>query len=65
MENLSKYSYASKKVFHAFSLRLCSTANSKFSFYVSLCEINCIKIQTMSLVLNLSSLAEILCVLFI
>ena len=65
MENLSKYSYASKKVFHAFSLQLCSTANSKFSFYVSLREINCIKIQTMSLVLNLSSLAEILCVLFI
>ena len=65
MENLSKYSYASKKVFHAFSLQLCSTANSKFSFYVSLCGINCIKIQTMSLVLNLSSLAEILCVLFI
>ena len=65
MENLSKYSYAPKKVFHAFSLQLCSTANSKFSFYVSLCEINCIKIQTMSLVLNLSSLAEILCVLFI
>ena len=33
-------------------------------FYVSFCEINCIKIQTLSLVLNLSILAEILCVLF-
>ena len=39
-------------------------ANSTFSFYVSLCEINCIKIQTMSLVLNLSILADIYCVLF-
>ena len=64
MENLSKYSYASKKVFHAFSLQLCSTANSKFSFYVSLCEINCIKIQTVSLILNVTILAEILCDLF-
>ena len=39
-------------------------SNSKFSFYVSLCEINCIKIQTISLVLNLSILVEILCILF-
>ena len=39
-------------------------ANSTFSFYVSLCEINCIKIQTTSLVLNLSILADIYCVLF-
>ena len=32
--------------------------------FVSLCEINWIKIQTISLVLNLYILAEILCVLF-
>ena len=38
------------------------SANSKFSFYVSLCEFNCIKILTISLVLNLSILAEILCI---
>ena len=38
-----------EKVFRAFSFQLCSTASSKFSFYVSLCEINCIKIQTISL----------------
>ena len=29
----------SKKVFHAFSFQLYSTANFKFSFNVSLCEI--------------------------
>ena len=59
-----KFSNAQKKVFHAFTFRLCSTANSKFSFYISLYEINCIRIRTMNLVLNLSILAEILCVLF-
>ena len=37
-----------KKFF--FSFQLCSTANSKFSFHVSLCEINCFKIETMCLV---------------
>ena len=41
---------AQRKVFHAFSFQLCSTANSKLSFNVSLCEINCIKLQTISLV---------------
>ena len=35
-----------KKVFQAFSLQLCSTANSKFSFNVSLNKINCFKTQT-------------------
>ena len=50
MEKFSKFSNAQKKVFHAFSFQLCSTANSKFSFNVSLCEINCIQIQTVSLV---------------
>ena len=62
-KKLSKFCNAQKKVSHAFSFQLCSTANSKFSFYVSLCEINCIKIQTVSLVvLNLSILAEIFCI---
>ena len=53
-----------EKSFPCYFFQLCSTANSKFSFYVSLCEINCIKIQTISLVLNLSILVEILCILF-
>ena len=35
----------------------------KFSFRVLLCEINCIKLQTRSLVLNQCILAKILCVL--
>ena len=35
-----------------------------FSFYVSFCEINCIKIQAMSQSSSKSILAEILCVLF-
>ena len=48
-KKFSKFSHLEKKVFYAFSFQLCSTANPKFSF-VSLCEINCIKIQTMSLV---------------
>ena len=46
----SKFSDAKKKKILAFSFQLCSTANS---FYISFCEINLIKIQTMSLVLNL------------
>ena len=46
----SKFSNAQKNVSHAFSYQLCSTASSKFSLYASLCEINCIKIQAMSLV---------------
>ena len=51
-KKLSKFSIAQKKVLHAsVSFQLCSTANSKFSLYVvSFCEINCIKIQTVSLV---------------
>ena len=44
-----------KKFFHAFFFQLRSTANSKFSFCVSLCEINCIKTQIISLVLNPST----------
>ena len=36
-----------KKVFHALSFQPRSKANSKFSFYDSLCEINGIKLQTM------------------
>ena len=49
-KKFSKFSNAQKKIFNAFSFQLCSTANSKFSFNVSLCGINCIKIQTISLV---------------
>ena len=45
---LSKFSNVQKN----FSFQLYSTAKSKFSFYVSLCEINCIKIDTIILVLN-------------
>ena len=48
-KKLSNCSNAQKTAFHAFSLQLCSTTNSKFSFHVSLCEINSIKIQTVSL----------------
>ena len=59
-----KLSKLQKKVFHAFSSQVCSTANSKFSSYISICDINCIKIQTMSLVLSSSILAETFCVLF-
>ena len=40
-----------------------SKANSEDSFYVSFCEINCIKIKSMSLFL--CALVRILCVLFI
>ena len=59
MENDVQVFQCTEKVFHGFSSQLCSK-----SLFFSLCEINCIKIQTMSLVLNLSILAEILCVLF-
>ena len=51
-KKLSNFSNAHKKVFHALSFQLCSTA-----FFFSLCEINDMKIQKMSLVLNLSILA--------
>ena len=45
--------------------QLCSTANSNISFYVPFFQLNCIKIQTMSLVLHLSEIsAMILCDLF-
>ena len=40
------------KFFHAFSFQICSTVNSKFYFSVSLFEINCIKIQAISVVYN-------------
>ena len=63
-KKLSKFSNAQKKVFQAFSFQLCSTANSKCSYYVSLSEINCIKILTMSIVWNLSILAKILCFIY-
>ena len=48
-KKLSKFSSAQINVFHAFSFHFCSTANSKFSFCVSLRETNCIKNQIMSL----------------
>ena len=68
MENVSdahyKFSDTQKKVFLALPFQLCSAANSKFSFYISPSEINCIKVHTMSLALNLSFLAEIHWVLF-
>ena len=48
-KKLSKFSSAQINVFHAFSFHFYSTANSKFSFCVSLRETNCIKNQTMSL----------------
>ena len=63
MEEAFQVFHSTEKVFHAFSFQLCSTANSKFSFYVSPGEINCIKIESMSLVLYLSISPEILCVL--
>ena len=56
MENAFQVFQCTQKTFHAFPFQLCSTANSKFSLHISLCEINCIKIQIMSLVLNLSIL---------
>ena len=49
-KKLPKLSNAQKKVFHALSFQLCSTANPKFSFYILLCEINFIKTETVSLV---------------
>ena len=57
-KKLSKFSNAQRKVFHAISFQLCSTAYSKFSLNVSLREINCIKILTISLVLNTSILTS-------
>ena len=59
-----KFSDTQKKVFLALPFQLCSTANSKFCLYISLSEINCIKVHTMSLALYLSILAEIYWVLF-
>ena len=41
------------------------TACSKFSFYVSFFQINCIKIQTLSLVLNLSEISAGILFVFI
>ena len=52
-KKLIKFSNEQKKVFHAFFFSTffsSSTGNSKFSFNVSLSEINCVKIQTVSLV---------------
>ena len=63
LKKFSKFFNARVKVSHAFSFQLCHAANYKFSFYVSLREINCITIQAISLVLNLSILAEIIRVL--
>ena len=60
---LSKFCNAQKKSFPWFFFSTCSTASSKFSFYVSLCEINCVTIQTISFI-SKSILVEILCVLF-
>ena len=59
-----KFSDTQKKVFLGLPFQLCSTANSTFSFYISLSEINCIKVHAMILALNLSILAEIHWVLF-
>ena len=49
-EKPSNFSNSHKKAFHAFSFQLRSKTNSKFFVHVSLCEINCIKFQTRSLV---------------
>ena len=49
-KKLPKLSNAQKKVSHALSFQLCSTANPEFSFYILLCEINSIKTETVSLV---------------
>ena len=49
-KKLSKFSIEHKKVFHALSFQLRSTANSKSSFSVSLWKTNYFKIQTISLV---------------
>ena len=48
-KKLSKFSNAKKK-FSMLFFQLLSTGNFKFSFNVSLFEINCIKIQTINLV---------------
>ena len=57
---LSKFSNAQKRfsMLHAISFQLLHF------IFVSFCEINCIKIQTKCLVLNLSIFLEILSVLF-
>ena len=49
-KRLSKFSNEQKNIFHAYSFQLCSKANSKFAFNVSLYEINCFKFETLSLV---------------
>ena len=61
---MEKAFQVTEKSFPCFFFQVCSTANSKFSSYISLCDINFIKIQTMSLVLSPSILAETFCVLF-
>ena len=63
MEKAFQVSQCTEKSFPSFPFQS-SNKNSKFSCYISLYEINCIKIRTMSLALNLTILAEILCVLF-
>ena len=62
MEKVFQVFQCIKKSFHGFSFQFCSTANSKFYFYVSLCEINCIKIQTIGRLGSI--LAEILCFVY-
>ena len=52
MKKLSKFSSERKKVFHAFSFQLFSTANSESSFNASICEINPFKIQTSNRTVN-------------
>ena len=52
MEKAFQVFQCTEKSFPCFSFQLCSTENSKFSLNVSLCEFNCIKIQTISLVSN-------------
>ena len=51
-KKLSKFSSERKKVFHAFSFQLFSTANSESSFNASICEINPFKIQTSNRTVN-------------
>ena len=63
-KKFSKFPNAQKNIFHASSFQLCSIGNSEFSFCVSLCEINYIKIQKIRLVLNLSISAEIFCFIY-
>ena len=51
-KKLFKFFNTQKKVLHTFPFPLCSTANSKFSFYVSPSEVNCIKIICVLLTLT-------------